>query len=61
MVYSTTTFSCDKCHKRYSDPEEAARCETNHIVNDAVERFGEELRETLKPYRAANLAPDHAH
>lgn len=52
MVYHRTTYYCGRCHSEHRDPEAARSCETDHIVQDAVNGFKSSLDEifsTVKP------------
>lgn len=43
MVWTTKTYHCDKCSAPFATYEAAERCETNHIVRDAVQGFESDL------------------
>ncbi|WP_335308101.1 hypothetical protein [Sphingomonas phyllosphaerae] len=38
-----TLWECCTCHKRHADYDAAAKCETNHIADNAMNGFKERL------------------
>ena len=57
MVYSRTSYFCDKCRSEHYEYDGARACERQHIVDDALTSFRAELTRIMPP-KAASTPKD---